>query len=251
MAATHELKNQIVIVTGSSSGIGAATAELIAAEGAVVVLVARRAERLTQLAARIAQAGGRASAIAADVTEIAECRRVAQAVFAQHGRVDILVNAAGIVRPNSVEEAPSEEFKEQVDINLLAPMYMSHEVLPGMRARGAGHIVVVSSTAARRVGVRHSAYVASKHGVNAFSEALRQEVAPFGVRVTVIDPGATETEVYDSIPNAKAREVMYAHVNKAGVVKAAEIGDAIVYALKQPPHVNIREIWIAPTSAVA
>jgi NADP-dependent 3-hydroxy acid dehydrogenase YdfG len=246
----NSLLDRIVIVTGASSGIGAATAQLIAAEGATVVVVARRAERLVQLVEQIGKAGGRASAIAADVAREDECRRVVQETRKRHGRIDILVNSAGIVRPGSVEEADPASWREQIDINLLSPMYLSHEVLPEMRQRGDGHIVNVSSTAGRRVGVRHSGYAASKHAVNAYSEAMRQENAPFGIRVTIIEPGATETEVDMSIPNAQDRAVMHAHVNKEGIVKASEVGAAIVYALQQPRHVNIREIWIAPTYAV-
>jgi NADP-dependent 3-hydroxy acid dehydrogenase YdfG len=119
-----------------------------------------------------------------------------------------------------------------------------------MRARGDGHIVNVSSTAGRIIGSGHSSYVASKHGVNAFSEAMRQEVAPHGIRVTIVEPGATETEVFASIRDDKARAIMSQHISKEGNMRALDVANAILYALAQPANVNIREIWLAPTSAV-
>jgi NADP-dependent 3-hydroxy acid dehydrogenase YdfG len=123
-------------------------------------------------------------------------------------------------------------------------------VLPGMRARRDGHIVTVSSTAGRHVGTRHSGYTASKHAVNAFCETLRQEVAEHGIRVTIVEPGATSTEVHESIPDPSDRAAMTQHITKQGNMRALDVGNAILFALKQPPNVNIREIWLAPTAAV-
>jgi NADP-dependent 3-hydroxy acid dehydrogenase YdfG len=244
------MKDKVAIVTGASSGIGQAAAELIAREGAIVVAVARRAARLTELVRRIVAAGGRATALPADVTREAEAGQVVAQTIAKYGRVDILVNSAGIVRPGSVEEADPADWREQIDINLLAPMYLSKAVIPDMRRRGDGHILNVSSTAGRTAGARHSGYSASKWGVTAYSESMRQELAPFGIRVTVVEPGATTTEVGDSIPNPTDRAAIQAHVSKEGIMHANDVAGAIVYALKQPPNVNVREIWIAPTSAL-
>jgi len=244
------MKDKVAIVTGASSGIGQAAAELIAREGAIVVAVARRAARLTELVQRIVAAGGRATALPADVAREAEAGQVVAQSIAKYGRVDILVNSAGIVRPGSVEEADPADWREQIDINLLAPMYLSKAVIPDMRRRGDGHILNVSSTAGRTAGARHSGYSASKWGVTAYSESMRQELAPFGIRVTVVEPGATTTEVGDSIPNPTDRAAIQAHVGKEGIMLASDVAGAIVYALKQPPNVNVREIWIAPTSAL-
>jgi NADP-dependent 3-hydroxy acid dehydrogenase YdfG len=244
------VKDRVALVTGASSGIGAATVELLAREGVLVAAVARRADRLDTLVRRIEASGGRAFAFPADVTQQPEAMAAAERVLARYGRVDILVNSAGIVRPGAVESADPAHWREMIDINLLAAMYLSQAVLPGMRSRTDGHIVNVSSTAGRYVGTGHSGYVASKHAVNAFSEALRQEVAPFGIRVTIVEPGATTTEVAESIPDAAARAVMAQHVTKQGNMRSEDVAGAILFALRQPPNVNVREIWLAPTSAI-
>jgi NADP-dependent 3-hydroxy acid dehydrogenase YdfG len=244
------VKDRVALVTGASSGIGAATAELLAREGALVAVVARRADRLDDLVKRIQAAGHRAAAFPADIARESEARQVVADVLARHGRIDILVNGAGIVRPGSVETADPAAWREQIDINLLAAMYLSQGVLPGMRARRDGHIVTVSSTAGRYVGTRHSGYTASKHAVNAFCETLRQEVAELGIRVTIVEPGATTTEVHESIPDASDRAAMTQHITKQGNMRAEDVANAILYALKQPPNVNVREIWLAPTAAV-
>lgn len=244
------MNDRVALVTGASSGIGAATAELLAREGAVVAAVARRADRLESLVRRIEAAGGRAAAYAADVAREPQANEVVANVLERHGRIDILVNGAGIVRPGTVEGADPAHWREMIDINLLAAMYLSRAVLPGMHARRDGHIVTVSSTAGRYVGTRHSGYTASKHAVNAFCETLRQEVAELGIRVTIVEPGATATEVFDSIPDAADRAALKQHVNTPGSMRAEDVANAILFALKQPANVNVREIWLAPTAAV-
>jgi NADP-dependent 3-hydroxy acid dehydrogenase YdfG len=244
------LENRIALLTGASSGIGAATAELLAREGVVVAAVARRADRLAALVKRIEAAGGRAAAFAADVSEQSGADAVAQQVLTRYGRIDILVNSAGIMRPGDTESSDPAHWREQFDINVLSAMYLSRAVLPGMRQRRDGHIVIVSSTAGRLVGAGNVGYTASKHAVNAFADGMRQEVAPLGIRVTIIEPGATTTEVALSIPDPEARARLNLHVTKEGSMRAEDVGAAIVYAVKQPPYVNVREIWLAPTAAV-
>jgi NADP-dependent 3-hydroxy acid dehydrogenase YdfG len=247
---TQTLRDKIAIVTGASSGIGAAAADMMARDGAVVVAVARRADRLAALVKRIAAAGGRALAIPADVTREAQANNVVEQTLKHYGRVDILVNSAGIIRLGSVADADPAHWREQIDINLLAPMYLSRAVLADMRQRGDGHIVNVSSTAGRSAGAGQAGYHASKWGVTGYSESMRQECAPLGIRVTVVEPGPTATEVGDSIPDPKARAFIQAHVSKPGTMQADDVAGAILYALKQPPNVNVREIWISATTAV-
>jgi NADP-dependent 3-hydroxy acid dehydrogenase YdfG len=244
------MKDKVALVTGASSGIGAAAAEMLALEGVVVAAVARRADRLEALVKGIEAAGGRAAAFAADIANQSEAEAVARQVLARYGRIDILVNSAGIMRPGSTEASDPAHWREQFDINVLGTMYLSRAVLPGMRERADGHIVIVSSTAGRSVGPGNVGYSASKHAVNAFAEGLRQEVAAVGIRVTIIEPGATTTEVAASIPDSQARAFIAQHVTKEGSMRAQDVAGAIVYAVKQPPNVNIREIWIAPTAAL-
>jgi NADP-dependent 3-hydroxy acid dehydrogenase YdfG len=244
------MKGKVALVTGASSGIGAATAELLAREGALIAAVARRADRLDRLVKRIEVVGGCAGAFPADVSKEPEARGVVARVLAHYGCIDILVNSAGIVRPGSVETADPTHWREMIDINLLAAMYLSQAVLPGMRSRADGHIVNVSSTAGRLVGIRHAGYTASKHAVNAFSDTLRQEVAALGIRVTIVEPGATNTEIAESVPDAADRAAMLAHIAGQGNMRSEDVANAILFALQQPPNVNVREIWLAPTTAV-
>jgi NADP-dependent 3-hydroxy acid dehydrogenase YdfG len=244
------MKDKIALVTGASSGIGASTAELLAREGVIVALVARRADRLQEVAGRIEAAGGRGAAFAADVANEREAGDIVRQTLARFGRIDILVNGAGIIRPGTTEGSDPAHWRETFDINVLASMYLSRAVLPGMRERRDGHIVIVSSTAGRHVGAGNVSYTASKHAVNAFAEGMRQEVASLGIRVTIVEPGATNTEVALSIPDADTRATLARHVSKEGSMQPEDVGNAIVYALRQPPNVNIREIWIAPTAAV-
>lgn len=244
------MKDKVALLTGASSGIGAATAELLAREGVVIAAVARRPDRLAALVTNIEAAGGRGAAFAADVGTQDGADTVALQVLAHYGRIDILVNSAGILRPGAAEASDPAQWREMFDINVLSAMYLSRAVLPGMRARRDGHIVIVSSTAARLVSAGHVGYTASKHAVSAFAEGMRQEVAPLGIRVTIIEPGSTSTEVALSIPDPETRAYIAHHVSKAGSLRAEDVGGAIVYALKQPPNVNVRALWIAPTATV-
>ena len=244
-----QVKDKIALVTGASSGIGAATAELLAREGVVVAAVARRADRLHALVKGIEAAGGRGAAFAADVAKQSEADAVAQRVLTRYGRIDILVNSAGIIRPGGAETSDPAHWREMLDINLLASMYLSRAVLPAMRERRDGHIVIVSSNAGRHVGPAFVGYTASKHAVNAFAHGVRQELAPLGIRVTIVEPGATTTEVAMSVQDLEAHAFLAHHVSKPGSMRPEDVGGAIVYALQQPPNVNAREIWIAPTVA--
>ncbi|TGD73316.1 SDR family NAD(P)-dependent oxidoreductase [Mangrovimicrobium sediminis] len=246
--STNLLKGKVAIVTGASAGIGAATANLLAAQGARVALVARRRERLTALCEEIAAAGGEAAAFAADVADEAQAGTTVAAVIAHFGQVDILVNNAGIIRPGGIVGADAADWRDTFDINLLGPMYWSRAVLPGMLERGAGHIVTVSSNAAKGPGApTNNAYAASKHAITAFCGGLRREVGPQGVRVTIVEPGATHTEIAETIAEPGARDAMREHLYNSTAMQAGDIAAAICYALAQHPRVNVDEIWLTPT----
>ncbi len=242
------LNNKVALITGASSGIGLETARMMAGLGASVALVARRRERLQALQREIVESGGDASVFTADVASESEARAVTRQVVETYGRVDILVNSAGIIRPGTLLDADVRDLKDTIEINLLAPMYMSKAVLEHMLSRGEGHVVTVSSNAAKLLGsTANNAYCASKHGVTGFSNSLRKEVAAHGIRVTLVEPGTTETEIATSIPDPETRRLMDEHIRKETVMQAGDVAAAICYAVSQHPRVNVDEIWLTPT----
>src|SRR5581483_3869008 len=184
-----KLAGKVALVTGASSGIGEVTAIALAEEGAQVAVLARRAERLEQVVKRIKDAGGEAVAIVADVTNEGQLREAIRRAKDIFGRIDILVNNAGVMLLRKIEGVDTEEWRQMLDLNVLAVMLACHEVLTIMKEQGGGHIVNISSVAGRQVKAGYSGYNASKWAVGAFSESLRQEVTKQHIRVTVIEPG--------------------------------------------------------------
>jgi NADP-dependent 3-hydroxy acid dehydrogenase YdfG len=242
-----KLDGKVALVTGASSGIGEATALALAAEGAHVALVARRAERLQTLSKQILDNGGLAMPIIADVADEAQAHDMLLKANAQWGRVDILVNNAGVMQLGSIDGANTEEWRSMLNINLLGLMYATHAALPLMKAQGGGHIVNISSTSGREVLVNAAVYAATKFGVGAFSEALRKEVYTDKIRVTVIEPGAVATELGNKIADTDAQEWAKTWLQSKTPLASEDIAAAIVYAVTQPPHVNVNEILLRPT----
>lgn len=244
----NNLQGKVALVTGASAGIGSATAIALAEAGARVALVARRKERLEELEKAIAASGGEALALAADVADELRASEVVGEVVERFGKVDILVNNAGIIRSGGIADGDPRDWRDTFEINVLAPMYWSKAVLEGMKSRGEGHIVTVSSNAAKGPGApTNNSYAASKHAITAFCGGLRREVGPLGIRVTVVEPGATETEIAETLTDPQAREAMMAHLHNARVMQASDIAGAIRYAVSQHPRVNVDEIWLTPT----
>src|SRR5438105_11396521 len=192
---SHELDNQVVAITGASSGIGEATAVDCARAGASVALAARRSDRIEALADRITGEGGRALAVTTDVAQEAQARAFIERAHAELGRLDVLVNNAGVMLLGPIAGAPTEEWRQMIHANVYGVLYCTHAALPLMAAQGSGHIVNVSSVAGRLARAGSGVYNLTKFGVGAFSESLRQEAVPLGVRVTVIEPGAVATEL--------------------------------------------------------
>ena len=242
-----KLEGKVAIVTGASSGIGEATALALAAEGAQVALAARRVERLEALAQRIEAGGERALPLAVDVTEEAQARAMIEQTRQAWGRIDILVNNAGVMLLGPIVGADTEDWRRMVSINLLGLMYATHAVLPVMLAQRQGHIVNVSSVAGRTARAGSGVYNATKWGVGAFSESLRQEVSKDNIRVTIVEPGAVATELTDHITNPAVREDIKAWVSAMTPLQSEDIAASILYAVTQPPHVNVNEILIRPT----
>ena len=243
---TVDLSGKVVAVTGASSGIGEATALSCARAGAAVSLAARRMDRIEELAERITGEGGTALAVRTDVGEEAEARGFIERTHAELGRLDVLVNNAGVMLLGPIENAPTEEWRRMIEANVYGVLYCSHAALGLMRAQGSGHIVNVSSVAGRVARAGSGVYNLTKFGVGAFSESLRQEGVALGVRVTVIEPGAVATE----LPGHNRPEVLEQMAKRFAGVKpldAQDIADAILYAIGAPQNVSVNELLIRPS----
>jgi NADP-dependent 3-hydroxy acid dehydrogenase YdfG len=241
-----DLTGQVIAVTGASSGIGEATALACAKAGAAVALAARRTDRITALAEQITAGGGRAIAVQTDVGEEDQANAFVRRARSDLGRLDVLVNNAGVMLLGPIEGAPTEEWRRMIHANVFGVLYCTHAALPIMREQGSGHIVNVSSVAGRFARAGSGVYNLTKFGVGAFSEALRQEGVASGVRVTTIEPGAVATE----LPGHNRPEVLEQMAKRfAGVtpLEAGDIAAAIVYAIGQPANVSINEVLIRPS----
>lgn len=244
---TAKLDGKVAIITGASSGIGEATALALAAEGATVVLAARRGDRLNALAEKIAISGGKALPIVTDVTHEAQVQNLVQKTKTEFGRIDILVNNAGIAAVGAIDGGNTSDWKDMINLNLLGLLYVTHAVLPILKAQGAGHIVNISSVGGRTARVGIGVYNATKWGVNGFSESLRQEVCKQNIRVTIIEPGLVNTEISDRISDPITKQNIEERRRSVTPLESEDIAAAIVYALTQPPRVNVNEILIRPT----
>ncbi len=244
---TGILSGKTALVTGASSGIGRGAAVALAAAGAQVALVARRADRLLDLAAQIEVAGGKALARPADVTDEREAAQAVQDTVDHFGGLDILVNAAGMTQVGQVENGDLGDWRYVMELNFWASLYTSRAAIPALKA-GGGDIVNISSTAGRRaVGATFGPYAASKFALTAFNESLRAEVTLAGIRVCIIEPGATATEVHEHIKDEKVREFTRQHVEKDGAMQPEDVAAAIVFAVSLPPRVNISQLVIRPS----
>jgi NADP-dependent 3-hydroxy acid dehydrogenase YdfG len=247
---TGALSGRIALVTGASSGIGEAAAIALAEAGAHVAVSARRADRLTALVGRIEALGVKALALPGDVVDQAVATAAVNDTIAHFGRIDILVNSAGILQAGGIETSDLDEYRRVMDVNLMATVYTCKAAIPPMKAQGSGDIINISSQAGRKNAAPFNAYSASKHALNAMSDSMRMEVGGSGIRVCVLMPGATTTEVADSVSDPNFREAMKAHVGKAEAVSAAEMADAVVFVASRPQRVNIDLISVRPTSDV-
>jgi NADP-dependent 3-hydroxy acid dehydrogenase YdfG len=241
---THTAK--VVLVTGASSGIGEATARRLAADGHRVFLGARRTDRLEELTGRIIAEGGSAHFRRLDVTDAADVRAFVSAATERWGRVDVMVNNAGVMPLSPLEALKVDEWERMIDVNLRGVLHGIAAALPVMRRQGRGHFVNIASVGAYEVVPTAAVYCATKFAVRALSEGLRQESAG-DVRVSVVSPGVTESELADSISDPRAREDMNAYRSVA--VPASAIADAIAFAVSRPPEVDVNEIVVRPAAS--
>lgn len=236
------LQNKVAVITGASSGLGLATAMALAAEGAKLILVARREDRLLELQNRLVQEGSEILSVTADVCDEQEISAMVEAARQKFGHIDILVNNAGVMLNAPVLRARTSDWKRMLDTNVFGLMSATHAVLPLMKAQGGGHIVNISSAAARSMAPTAAVYAATKAAVNAFSEALRKEVAPHNIRITVISPGAAASELRDHIPDQDTRAASTQYAEALRILQPEDVAHAIRYAVTQPSHVGINEL---------
>lgn len=241
--ARHRADSKVVLVTGASSGIGEATVRRLAADGHRVFAGARRSPRLQQLTEEITGDGGTAAFARLDVTDAADFAAFAAAALDRFGRIDVLVNNAGVMPLSPLAALRTGEWDRMIDVNLRGVLHGIAAALPIMRDQGSGHIVNVASVGAREVSPTAAVYCATKYAVRAISEGLRQESGG-RARVSLISPGVTESELADTIGDPEAREAMRAYRSVA--LPAGAIAEAIAYAVDQPADVDVNEITIRP-----
>ena len=242
-----KLDGKVAVITGASSGIGEATAEALAAEGAAVVVAARREDRLNNLVDRIEGDGGRVLPVACDVTDEEQAHALIQRAKDELGSVDILVNNAGVMQLSKIEKGLSDEWRTMFDVNVMGLLYVTDAAVQAMKEQGSGYVVNISSVAGRKTRPGVGVYSGTKFDVNAISEALRQELIEDNVRVTMIEPGAVETELPNHITDEEAKEGIDALYQLDDILQAEDIANAIVYCVTQPARVSINELLIRPT----
>lgn len=246
-----QLEGKVALVTGGGTGIGEAAAIALAGAGAKVVVTGRRKEKLAGLVDRITQAGGTALAVQSDVAVEADAFRAVEETVAAFGRLDIVINSAGVNEAGGVETLPLDLWRKVIDINLMGTIYTCTAAIPHLKAAGGGDIVNISSTSGRRSNAPFHSYATSKFGVTGFTDGLRQDMGIKGIRVCILEPGATTTEIADSITDPNARAAIQTHVSKDGAMAASDIADAILFVVTLPPRANVCQIQLRPTIDVS
>lgn len=240
------IKGKVVVITGASSGLGEATARLLCAEGASVVLGARRIERLKSLAEELTAKGGKALAIATDVTRHDQVKHLVDRAVQAFGRIDVMINNAGLMPHSPLERLKIEDWDRMIDVNIKGVLYGIAAALPYMKTQKSGHIINVSSVAGHKVTTNGAVYCATKHAVRAISEGLRTEVKPYNLRTTIISPGAVATELPGSVTEPDVASGIQKFYEKYAI-PADSFARAVVYAMSQPEEVDINEILFRPT----
>ncbi len=242
---SKNIEGKVVVITGASSGLGEATARLLSAQGASVVLGARRIDRIQSLADELTGSGGKALAIPTDVTYYDQVKRLVDAAVQTFGRIDVMINNAGLMPHSPLERLKIEGWNRTIDVNIKGVLYGIAAALPYMKQQKAGHIINVSSVAGHKVRPTSAVYAATKAAVLTLSEGLRQEVKPYNIRTTVISPGAVATE----LPNSVTEPDIAENVRKSYeiAIPAASFARAVAFAMSQPEEVDVNEILFRPT----
>jgi NADP-dependent 3-hydroxy acid dehydrogenase YdfG len=243
---SNNIAGKVVVITGASSGLGEAAARLLSAEGAAVVLGARRADRLQSLVDELTGRSGKALAVATDVTVRDQVKLLVDTAVENYGRIDVMINNAGVMQRSPLERLKADEWDNMIDVNIKGVLYGIAAALPHMQRQKAGHVINVSSVAGHKVTPPGTVYAATKYAVRAISEGLRQEVKPYNIRTTVISPGAVATELPTHItdPNsAVSLQKFYGEV----AIPADSFARAVAFAMSQPEDVDVNEILFRPT----
>jgi NADP-dependent 3-hydroxy acid dehydrogenase YdfG len=241
-----EIEGKVVVITGASSGIGMATALMLAEKGAKVVLGARRTDRLKEIAARIARSGGQVAYNATDVTRRDDLNNLVKLACDQFGRLDVIVNNAGTSQLSAIEDLDVDGWEEMIDVNLKGTLYGIAAAIPVFRQQGSGHVINVISTSGIKIVPMQGVYAGTKNAVRTISEALRQE-SNGQWRVTGISPGFVQTEFVNDMKNTGMRDIILKKMETLAIQPEA-IASAIAFAIGQPSHVDIGDIVIRPTA---
>ena len=243
---SNNIAGKVVVITGASSGLGEATARHLAANGATVVLGARRVERIQALTEEFLRQGFKSTFIATDVTQRKQVARLVDAAVETFGRVDVMLNNAGLMPSSTLDRLKVDDWDRMIDVNLKGVLYGIAAALPHMQRQKSGQFINVSSVAGHKVHAGGAVYAATKHAVRALSEGLRQEAKPFNIRTTIISPGAVATELTESITEADVQAYMKKVYQSA--IPADSFARAVAFAISQPEDVDINEILFRPTS---
>lgn len=244
---TNTIEGKVVVITGASSGLGEATARRLSAEGAILVLGARRAERIEALATELGSRGARALAVRTDVTDRAQMQALVDTAVREFGRIDVLINNAGVMPLAPLERQPIEEWDQMIDVNIRGVLHGIAAALPHMRAQKSGQIINVSSVAGHKVSPGFTVYSATKSAVRVISEGLRMEVKPYNIRTTIVSPGATATELTESVNDPEVRKGVREFVEHFAV-PADTFARVVAFAVSQPQEVDINEVVYRPTA---
>jgi NADP-dependent 3-hydroxy acid dehydrogenase YdfG len=242
------INGKVVVITGASSGIGEATARLLASQGAHVVIGARRLERLEALASAIRLEGGSVVHQQMDVTELDQLQAIIHLALSRFERIDVVVNNAGVMPLSPLEALKINEWNRMIDVNIRGVLHGIAAGLPVMKEQGFGQFINVASIGAYAVSPTAAVYCATKYAVRAITEGLRQEVGR-DIRVTLVSPGVTESELAESITDNDTRQLMKAYRRDA--IPASAIARAIAYAIEQPADVDVNELVVRPTAQLA
>lgn len=243
---SKNIAGKVVVITGASSGLGEATARLLAAEGASVALGARRGDRIQALAEELVANGGKALAIPTDVTNYDQVKRLVDAAVQSYGRIDVMINNAGVMPHSPLERLKIDDWNQMIDVNIKGVLYGIAAALPYMQQQKSGHIINVSSVAGHKVRPGAVVYAATKTAVRVISEGLRMEVKPYNIRTTVISPGAVATELPESVTEPDVAENLrrfYAEF----AIPADSFARMVAFVVSQPEEVDINEILFRPT----